>query len=74
MDEVLNFVRVLVVTVGVACSVGALYASALRLWLTSESANGTVVVGRRVGAVALLVVCAAVVLVALWLIIPAFHH
>lgn len=73
MGEVLNFVRVLAVTVGVACSVGALYASGLRLWLTSGTPGGQVVTGRRAGAVALFVACAAVVLVALWLIIPAFH-
>lgn len=71
-EELWSFVVVLVVAVLVAGTVSALYANGLRLWARSETSSA----GRsfrRVSSVLCFAACVAIVAVALWLIIPAFH-
>ena len=70
-SELINFVTVLAVAVGVACAISVLYASGLRLWAAGDvDAQGTPHLLHRVVSV----VCfTAIVLFALWLMIPMFH-
>ena len=70
-SELINFVTVLAVAVGVACAISVLYASGLRLWAAGDvDAQGTPHLLHRVVSV----VCfTAFVLFALWLMIPMFH-
>lgn len=75
MQEVINFLTVLLVAVGIAGGIGTMYASALRLWARSTVAEqeGDGYLGSRVASVACFVACVIVVLFALWLMIPLFH-
>ena len=75
LQELLNFVTVLAVAVGVAGSVGALYANGLRLWAAAEErgAHEHASITRRTGSAVCFSACAAIVLFALWLMIPVFH-
>lgn len=62
----LAFVTVVLTSLVAACGVVTLFALALRI-------GDSEVTARRVAAVALYVVCAAVVLFGIWLIVPFFH-
>ena len=76
MQEVLNFLTVLFVAVGIASAIGVMYSSALRLWArgTAAEAEGKAsYLAARVASVACFAACVVVVLFALWLMIPAFH-
>lgn len=75
MQEVISFLTVLLVAVGIAGSIGTMYASGLRLWARSTVAEqeGDGYLGSRVASVACFVACVIVVLFALWLMIPLFH-
>ncbi|MEF2560577.1 MAG: hypothetical protein U0M96_05785 [Eggerthellaceae bacterium] len=75
MQEVINFLTVLLVAVGIAGGIGTMYASGLRLWARSTVAEqeGDGYLGSRVASVACFVACVIVVLFALWLMIPLFH-
>ena len=75
LQELLNFVLVLVTAVAVAGSVGALYANGLRLWASAEQhgMHEHVSITRRTGSAVCFAACVAIVLLALWLMIPAFH-
>ena len=75
MQEVINFLTVLLVAVGIAGGIGTMYASGLRLWARSAVAEqeGDGYLGSRVASVACFVACVIVVLFALWLMIPLFH-
>jgi hypothetical protein len=76
LQELLNFVVVLVSAVAIAGSVGALYANGLRLWAAAEEGAGAhehVSITRRTGSAVCFGACAAIVLFALWLMVPAFH-
>ena len=75
MQEVINFLTVLLVAVGIAGGIGTMYASGLRLWARSAVAEqeGDSYLGSRVVSVACFVACVVVVLFALWLMIPLFH-
>lgn len=70
----LNLFIVLVCAVGIAGSLAALYANGVRLLAAaSVDAEGIRHMKSRVGAAFCFAVCIAIVLFALWLIIPAFH-
>ena len=75
MEEVMNFIIVLVVAVVIASGISVMYASGLRLWARSAAAEsrGDGYLGTRVASVACFVACVVVVLFALWLMIPVFH-
>lgn len=71
---VMNFVLVLAVAVGVAGAIGLLYASGLRLWAAGAlDGKGNAHLGHRIVSVICFAACVAIVLFALWLMIPAFH-
>ncbi len=70
MQEATGFVTVLVTAVVVAAAIATLYSFGLRLW--EKSAEGGAVAARVVSVVCF-AACIAIVLFALWLIIPAFH-
>ena len=75
-SELINFVTVLAVAVGVACAISVLYASGLRLWAKSgapEGGDGSPNYLFRFASVACFAACVVVVLFALWLMIPMFH-
>lgn len=87
-QEIGSFFIVLAVAVCVAGAIGALYATGLRLWMggvhAGSSGAGTAapatsgqagqsMTPRRIGAIACFAACVAIVLVALWLMIPMFH-
>lgn len=75
MEEVMNFVIVFVVAVGIASGISIMYSSGLRLWARSAVAesNGQGYLGTRIASAACFVACVVVVLFALWLMIPVFH-
>ncbi|MGI6590469.1 MAG: hypothetical protein ACOX1O_02480 [Eggerthellaceae bacterium] len=74
MDQVLNFLLVLVVAVVIAGSVGSLYASGLRLWAKGTvDADGQAHLMPRIGSVICFGACVVIVMFALYLIIPVFH-
>ena len=73
-SELINFVPVLAVAVGVACAISVLYASGLRLWAAGDvDAQGTPHLLHRVVSVVCFTACVVIVLFALWLMIPMFH-
>ena len=73
-SELINFATVLAVAVGVACAISVLYASGLRLWPAGDvDAQGTPHLLHRVVSVVCFTACVAIVLFALWLMIPLFH-
>lgn len=70
----LNFIIVLVSAVCISGVIGSLYANGVRLLAVAQGdAEGTHHMRSRIGAAACFALCAAVVLFALWLIIPFFH-
>ena len=71
--EVASFVAVLVVAVGIASAIGTLYASGLRLWASGETDMQSEHLSRRVMSAVCFAACVAIVLFALWLMIPVFH-
>jgi hypothetical protein len=72
--EITSFITVLVVAVCVASAVSVLYASGLRLWADGTlDSQGNAHLGHRVGSVVCFTACVAIVLFALWLMIPFFH-
>jgi hypothetical protein len=73
MTEITNFVLVLVVAVGVATSIAVLYSSGLRLWAAGETDTEAPHLMKRTLSCVCFAMCAAIVLFALWLMIPAFH-
>lgn len=74
MAEIVSFVTVLVVAIVVASSISVLYASGLRLWAGGGiDANGNAHLIHRICSVLCFTACVAIVLFALWLMIPLFH-
>ena len=83
LQEIISFVTVLVVAICIASAVSVLYAFGLRLLSrASESASSGVAIGlhrapahifTRLAAAMCFALCAAIVIFALWLMIPAFH-
>lgn len=74
MQEVLNFLTVLVVAVGVASTIGVLYASGLRMWAQGGiDEQGIPHLMPRIVSVVCFTACVLIVLFALWLMIPFFH-
>ena len=75
MEEVISFFTVLIVAVVVAGAVSTLYASGLRLWSHGEEmAEGeSAHITWRIGGAVCFAACAAIILFALWLMIPLFH-
>lgn len=72
--ELTSFATVLTVAVCVACAISVLYASGLRLWAAgSVDAQGNAHILHRVVSVICFTACVAIVLFALWLMIPMFH-
>lgn len=70
----LNFFIVLVCAVAIAGSLAALYANGVRLLAAASiDAEGIRHMKSRVGAAFCFAICAAIVLFALWLIVPVFH-
>ncbi len=73
-SEITSFVTVLLVAVCVASAVSVLYASGLRLWAAGAlDAQGNAHLGQRICSVICFTACVAIVLFALWLMIPFFH-
>ena len=74
MAEVTNFLIVLTVAVCVAGTISFMYAWGLRLWSQGTvDAQGNAPLMTRLGSVLCFAVCVAIVLFALWLMIPMFH-
>lgn len=76
MQEMINFLTVLAVAVGIAGSIGVMYSSGLRFWARGSEPQTKSSAGRialRFVSAACFAACAIVVLFALWLIIPIFH-
>lgn len=74
MEQVMNFVLVLVVAVTIAGSIGTLYASGLRLWAKGTvNGEGEAQLMPRIGSVICFGACVIIVLFALYLIIPVLH-
>ena len=72
--EITSFVTVLVVAVCVASTISVLYASGLRLWADGRvDAQGNAHLLHRLVSVLCFTACVAIVLFALWLMIPLFH-
>ncbi len=71
--EIMNFVTVLVAAVCVAGSIAVLYASGLRLWAAGETDTQAAHLTSRILSAICFAACVAIVLFALWLMIPAFH-
>ena len=72
--QFMNFILVLAVAVGVAGTIGTLYATGLRLWsLGAVDAQGNANLTARIGSVLCFCTCITIVLFALWLMIPLFH-
>ncbi len=76
LEEIANFFLVLVVAVCVAGVISALYATGLLLWARGAAVDnkGGAHITVRLGAVVCFVACVAIVLFALWLMIPLFHR
>lgn len=73
-QEIVNFITVLVAAVLISSTIGALYASGLRLWIAGKAdPEGNVHVLHRIGSVVCFAGCVFIVLFALWLMIPFFH-
>ena len=70
MQEVTGFAPVLVTAGVVAAAIATLYSCGLRLW--EKSADGGAAVARVISIVCF-AACVAIVLFALWLIVPIFH-
>ncbi len=74
MQEIINFLTVLVVAVGIAGGLGALYASGLRLWAQGGlDSKGNAHIINRLCSVICFTACVVIILFALWLMIPMFH-
>lgn len=76
MEQVMNFVIVLAVAVGIAGGISVMYASGLRLWAkgaVADSQDGGPHLMLRIASVICFCACVVVVLFALWLMIPLFH-
>lgn len=73
-SDIVSFVTVLAVAVVVASAISVLYASGLRLWAGGGlDSRGNAHIIHRVCSVLCFVACVAIVLFALWLMIPLFH-
>lgn len=73
-QENVSFITVLVVAVCVACSISVLYASGLRLWARADGDVGRELrLMTRLASAACFAACVAIVLFALWLMIPMLH-
>jgi hypothetical protein len=74
MQEVINFLTVLVVAVAIAGGLGVLYASGLRLWAQGGvDSKGNARIFCRLFSVICFMACVVIILFALWLMIPIFH-
>ncbi len=72
--EISSFITVLVVAICVASAISVLYASGLRLWVAGGlDAQGSPRIMHRVCSVICFTACVAIVLFALWIMIPLFH-
>ena len=74
-QEIMSFVTVLVVAVGVASVISMLYALGIRLWARGavEEVGGAHMLPRLFSCVCF-AACISIVLFALWLMIPLFHQ
>lgn len=74
VSELVSFVTVLVVAVCIASSISVLYASGLRLWARADGdVERNARIMTRLGSAVCFAACVAIVLFALWLMIPLFH-
>lgn len=74
-SEIANFVAVLAVAVAAAGAISTLYAVGLNLWARGSAldSQGNARIMLRVGSVVCFTACVAIVLFALWLMVPLFH-
>lgn len=70
MQEVTGFATVLITAVVVAGAIATLYSCGLRLWEKGTDGGSAVL---RAVSVVCFAACVAIVLFALWLMIPIFH-
>lgn len=75
MQEIASFLTVLVADICIAGCIGTLYAGGLRLWARGSmvDSEGNARLGARIGSVCCFTLCVAIILFALYLIIPIFH-
>ncbi|MDU6010870.1 MAG: hypothetical protein E6Y86_02325 [Slackia sp.] len=74
MLDVVSLVQTLVVVVAVSATLSMLYSFGIRLWSQGLlDAEGNAHLMHRIGAVLCFMGCVAIVLFALWVMIPAFH-
>lgn len=73
-EEIMSFLTVLVVAIVVAGGISTLYACGLRLWAAGavETDSGSHMIS-RLASIVCFAACVAIVLFALWLMIPLFH-
>lgn len=74
MQEIMSFLTVLGVDICVAGSICSLYAFGIRMWAQSTAGGeGEVHIGSRIVSACCFAACVAIVLFALYIIIPVFH-
>lgn len=74
MQEVLSFLTVLVTDICVAGAICVLYSCGIRMWARGAvDSAGNAHLGARIVSVCCFSACVAIVLFALYLIIPIFH-
>lgn len=75
IQEIASFTTVLVVAVLIASSISVLYASGLRLWARADGdVERSARITARLASAVCFAACVAIVLFALWLMIPLFHN
>lgn len=74
MQEITSFLTVLAVDVCVAGSICVLYATGIRMWARGAvDSEGNAHLGSRIVSACCFAVCVAIVIFALYMIIPVFH-
>ena len=74
MQEIIKLGMVLVCSVGIASLIAILYSTGLRLWsVSAQDKEGIAHMSSRIGSALCFAGCIAIVIFALWLMIPFFH-
>lgn len=74
LQELLNLLVVLLITAGITCSIAVLYSLCLRLLPSCRFSKALFVqAASRIGFFACGAACIAIIVFALWMMIPVFH-